>query len=353
VATVSLPELEAIAAGFAKDRFDEGSARSLGRAYEEFVSRRRRPVGGFRVVADGKEFPTFYAALADPGARFEDVEIRLEEPAPPGPGWDYLVPFERIVFRADGSADLHPPKGGASRRAIARVLLREHFLPRSRAEEDRSATEGEASPLPRLIGTLQQGVSVCRAIPALPLEVAILLYLAEERTRFELDLIHTTLVGDPRAGRLSASRRVVRTSRMSWGLDHTLGRGHVSLLATRCLEVLVESNGLSSVELAHVFGGVRELADSALQGLVQQRLATFDRRTGVYRARLEAFLPAEGATVEDEAPLGTTDPALHMSVKELIDAADARASCPLCGKPIAPGPSSLLCAECAAKVGLA
>jgi len=352
VPTVSLPELESIAGGLAKDRFDDYSARSLGRAFEEFAARRRRPLGSFTLTADGRPFPTFYAALADPLARFEEAELRLDGATPPKSAWEFLVPFERIEFRSDGSADLHPPGAGPPRRAIARVLLREHFLPRSRAEEDRSAAGAGPSPVPRLIGSLAQGVRICRAVPVLPFQVAILLYFPEGRTRFELDLVHTTLLGDPRAGRLSSSRRVVRTSRLAWGLDHKLGRGHVSLLATRCLEVLVESNGLTSVELAHVFGGVRELADSAVQGLVQQRLVTSDHRSGIYRPRLEAFLPAEGPPTEEEVGADVGNPTLHMSVQELIDAADARAVCPLCGKPIAAGPEVLLCEECTAKVGL-
>ncbi len=349
--TVSLPELEGIARDLAKDRFDEYAARSLGRAYEEFATRRHRPVGSFTLAADGRPFPSFYAAVADPRARFEEAELRLEDPISPGLAWEFLIPFTRMVFRADGSADVYTPENTVPRRAIARMLLREHFLPRTRAEEDRAAAGASATPLPRLIGSLHQGVAICRAAPVLPFQVAVLLYFAEERTRFELDLVHTTVAGDPRAGRLSASRRVVRTSRLSWGLDHKLGRGHVSLLATRCLEVLVESNGLTSVELAHVFGGVRELAETAVQGLVQQRLATFDRRTGIFRPRLEAFLPAAGAAGEDDGG-SALDPTLHMSVKELIDAADARATCPLCGRPIQPSPEALLCEECAAKVGL-
>jgi hypothetical protein len=352
VATVSLPELESIAHGLAPNRFDAYAARSLGRSYEEFVARRRRELGAFSVVSDGREFPTFYAALADPGARFETAELRLLQAAPPGPAWEFLTPFERIAFRADGSADLHPPDGGSPRHGIARVLLREHFLPRSQAEEERASAGPAAPSLPPLFGPLVQGVALCRSVPVLPFEVAVLLYFAEERTRIELDLIHSTLAADPRVGKLSSSRRVVRTSRISWGLDRKLGRGHLSLLATRCLELLVESNGLTSVELAHVFGGVRELANSAVQGLVQQRLATFDHRSGIYRARLEEFLPAEGKEADEESHGGDGDAGLHMSVKELIDAADARATCPLCGRPIAPGPNAFLCDECATKVGV-
>ncbi len=352
MATVSRPEIESIARGLAPGRFDDYAAHALGRAYEEFAARRRSELGALSIGADGREFPTFYAALADPGTRFRTAELRLVPSAPAGPAWEFVAPFERIAFRADGSADLYARRGGSPRRAIARVLLREHFLPRSREEEERASAGSAAAPLPRLFGTLEQGVAICRSVPVLPFEVALLLYFAEERSRLELDLVHASLLADPRAGRLASSRRVVRTSRIAWGLDRKLGRGHLSLLATRCLEVLVESNGLTSVELAHVFGGVRELANSAVQGLVQQRLATFDHRSGIYRARLEEFLPAEGKAAEEESRGGVGDAELHMSVKELIDAADARAACPLCGTPIAAGSSAFLCDDCAAKVGL-
>jgi hypothetical protein len=348
VASVALPELDRLARRLAGDRYDDYSARALNRSYEEYVARRRRTVGPVTVSSGGRAFPSFFSLLGNPDVDLKDGTIRLDEPPKSAELWEFIAPFEKIVFAPDGSAELHRAGNGGPRRAISRVLLREHFLPRSRAEEDRAASGGLRIQLPSLIGTLEQGLGICRTQSLIPFSVAILLYLPEERIRYEFDLVRMTLLADPRAGRLPAARRVPRTSRISWGLDRAVGRGDLSMLATRCLEVLVESNGLSSVELTHVFGGVRELVDSAVQGLVQRRLVAFDRRTGVYRAQLDAFLPAPAKP--EEAP-PTADPALRTSVQELIAAADARATCPLCGRHLPAAPGSILCAECAAMVG--
>lgn len=352
---VSLGELDALARALAGERHDAYSEHALSRAYDEFQARRRAPLAPFLVVADGKEFPTMYAVLADPAAKFATGELRLDPPPSPGPVWEFLLPFERIVFHEDGSADLHPIALGPPTRAIARLLLREHYLPRSRTEEDRGAAGGGRVQVSGFRGSLEAGLRACREQGLLPFSVALMLYLPEERLHYELDLLHTTILPDPRAGRLPLARRVRRTSRLSWAVDRAIARGDLSLLAGRSLEVLVESPGLTSVELAHVFGGVRELVDSALQGLVARQLVVFDRRTGIYRARLEEFLPTTGtAPAGVVSPAPGADPSLRTSVQELITAADARATCPLCGTLLPPGgPTTILCANCAALVGAA
>ncbi len=123
------------------------------------------------------------------------------------------------------------------------------------------------------------------------------------------------------------------------------------LLASRCLAVIVESHGLTALEMTHVFGGVRELVDSALQGLAARGLVTFDRRTGVYRPRLDAFMPVPVAEPSAPPPdTGGANPALRTSVQELLAAADARASCPLCGAPLPSDAKGILCDKCAAEV---
>jgi hypothetical protein len=348
VPTTPFGDLDRLARRLGGERFDEYASRALSRAYDDYVARSRRALGEVALAAGNRTFPSFYDVLADPDQSMAEGELRFTGAAPPNGGWEFLVPFERIAFHPDGSGDLYPPGGGAPRRAIVRVLLREHFLPRSRAEEDRAASGGPRVALPGLIGTLEQGVGICRTQVLLPFSVAILTYLPEQRARYEFDFLRMTLLADPRSGRLPPARRVVRSSRVSWGVDRKVARGDLSLLAARCLEVLVESNGLSTVELSHVFGGVRELVDSAVQGLVQRRLATFDRRTGVYRARFEAF-QAESRPAEEPPP--APDPALRTSVQELLAAADARATCPLCGRRIPAAPGSILCPDCAALVG--
>ena len=355
MAVIPLSELDSLARRYVGERHDPYSERALARAYDEYLARRRTPLAPFALVAEGKEYPNLYAILADPDAKLSTGELRLEPAPPPGPGWEFLLPFERIEFREDGSADLHPIALGPPTRAIARILLREHYLPRSRAEEDRGAAGGSRVQLTGSVVTLAQGIATCRQQSLLPFSVAILLYLPEERLRYELDLLRTTVLTDPRAGRFPVVRRVRRTSRTSWGVDRVVARGDLPLLASRCLEIVVESSGLTSVELAYIFGGVRELVESALQGLVARGLVTFDRRTGIYRPRLELFLPPTGepapAAVE---PLGrVSDPALRTSVQELLAAADARSVCPLCGSPLPPGPKTILCANCTAEVGTA
>lgn len=336
---------------FAGDRHDAYSARALGRVYEEFLGRRRTTVAPIAFSVDGKNFPDFYALLAEAPEAYDSGELRIDPPAPDGPAWQFLRPFDRIVLRRDGSAELHRGPSGAPTRVIVRFLLREHYLPRSRAEEDRAAGGGARVELGGFIGTLGQSLGACRQRALLPFSVAVLLYFPDERIRYELDLVRSALLSDPRAGRLSPSRRLRRTARVGWGVDRAVGRGDLPLFAARCLEVLSESPGLTAIELAHVLGGVRELVDSALQGLVARQLVTFDRRTGVYRPRLEAFVPLPAGSVEtgmsaDVAP----NPALRTSVQELIAAAEARATCPLCGSPLPSGHRGILCDKCAAEV---
>jgi hypothetical protein len=354
VTATPLPEIDALAAQLASGRHDAYSQRALARASEEYLSRRRPPLAHVAITADGKEYPNLYSVIADPTAKFDTGELRLD-PAPTlGPPWRFLLPFERLSFEADGSVLIHPLEPGPPIRAIARVLLREHYLLRSQADEERAAAGGSRIDLRGSGGTLAEALVACRQEAIVPFGTALLVYLPEERFRYEFDVLHSSLLPDPRAGRLSTGQRVRRSSRIDWALDQYLARSDLSLLGVRCLEVLVESPGLTSVELSHVFGGIRELVDSALQGLVQHRLVTFDRRTGLYRARLDGYLPPTDASEsrpESNPPAG--DPALRTSVQELIAAADARATCPLCGSPLPPGPKSILCDNCAAKVGAA
>lgn len=349
---VPLPELDALAGRLAPGRYDPYAKQALARAYEEYVSRRRAPLAPAALSTEGVEYPTFYALIEDAKANLSELEIRLEPAPAPGPEWDFLVPFVRLAFHADGSADLYPPGATPPVRAIARFSAREHFLIRTKDDEARAASGGARVSLATNIAPLDFGLTACRARGLIPFGVAILLYLPDRRVRYEFDLVHTTLLPDPRARRLSLAKRVNRPTRLSWGVDQVVGRGDFSILQSRSLEVLVESNGLTATELAHVFGGVRELTDTALQGLVARRLVTFDRRTLVYRPRLQAYLPTRDVPAPDPYA-GGPDPALHTSVQELIAAADARATCPLCGTTLPPGPRGILCDECAAKVGAA
>ena len=345
MATVSSPELVQYAASLAREPFGPAEARALAEAYDEHALLRRRLLAPLAWWVDGRDVRSFYEALAEGKLEGLSGEIRLGGPVGGGPAWEFLLPFRRVVLHEDGGADVHPGDGGPPRRAIVRFLLRDRFAVVGHAPGARGAPPVDG------FGTLGETIAHCRLAPVLPFGLAMLAFLPEERVRFELDLVQNYLLTDPRAGRLASARRVARTARFSWGLDRLIGRGRLTPLGARSLELLAETHGLTAVEIAHILGAPRELVDAALRTVVERGFATHDRRSARFHAQLAAFLPApEPAGAESAA---AADPALRTSVQELLSAAEAKATCPLCGGPIGPAArDKLLCDDCAKAVGL-
>jgi hypothetical protein len=353
VGEVAAEALQRVARDAAPLAHDAYSERALAHELTEYLGRRRPSLAPFSVMVGGRPYSDLIAAILDPEANFDSMEITLLDPPPPGPAWDYILPFRRIVFAADGSAELHllTNKPAMPRRAIARILLRERYAPRSEMQ-DGEASRGALATGPETgLGTLSQATTWVRTTGVVPFAAALLLYLSEERVRYELDLVGERLLADPRAGHLPVDRRVQRSSRASYGLDVRVARGELPVMSARTLEVLFETHGLTALDLAHVFGGLKEFGTTALESLRARRYAVYDRRTGVYRPRLEAFLSAEERIRGREETLPPMpNPQLRTSVLELIAAADSRATCPLCGDTLPPGPRGILCARCQAEV---
>lgn len=319
----------------------------LSEVLDEYRARLRPGLGPIGVTVDGRPYATLLDAFADPAATFERFDLDLTKADPGGPNWDFLAPIARLETESDGGTEVRPPGGSATtaRRGMVRALLREHFPPGAPLPRPPPTGDG-VCPLPVLAAQV-------RELGIAPLQLALLVYLSEERIRFEIDLVGNQLLPDRRAGRLPATRKVQRSARLSHGVDAWVAKGALALTNARALEILSETHGLTDVEMAHVLGGVRELGRSALEALRSRQLATFDSRVGLYRPRLEAFLPTVDRLrrADPVRPAPIPDPALRTSVAELLAAADARATCPLCGDLLPLGHKGLLCDNCQSEIG--
>ena len=347
----TLAELNQIARREPRGSHDTYSESALERAVDEYSNGRRARIAPFMVEVDGKPYPTILHALLDATTTFERVRLTVDHPPTAGTVWEFVPPLQALEVGPDSAATVQRP--GASSpdpdRYLTRLLLRDHYHPRS-AHDDTATGQVAAVARPGLM-TWPEFAEFVRSTGIVPFSVAELAYGEEGRGRFELDLIDSQLLPDIRAGRLPLSRRVRRSSRLAHGLDNYLAREEPGMLASRALEVLFETNGLPAIDLAHVLGGVRELVTSTLEGLRARGLVAFDRRTGIYRCRPDAFLSAdERARMLDEPLAPLPNPALRTSVMELLAAADSRATCPLCGDPLPPSHRGILCERCSREV---
>lgn len=322
------------------DRFSEAGLR---RALEEYLPRRREPIGPVTLHIDGAEVPSIFPALADRSVPFERLEVTLGGGPIGAEAWEYLRPFHRLRIGPAGPAEFHATPDGPPRSVQVRLLLREQYRPMAHP------TDGPAERIPTggrpELFTPATLAAYIRGTGTVPFALALAVYFTDARVRYEIDLIESVLLMDGRAHRLPVMAHRPRTARISHGVDLIVARGDLSLPSARALEAVVESDGVTALDLAPLFGGVRELGSSALDTLLARRLVTLDRRTGVYRARLEALAPSPDRSRARPDPL-RSNPRLRTSVMELLAAADARATCPLCGAVLPAGPRRLLCDAC-------
>ncbi len=348
----SSDELHALARRGAPEIHDSYSGRALDRAFEEYKARRREKITGFAPRVDGAEVASLLHALLTE-TPFRQLQLDFPQASAGDPAWEFLRPAHSISIAEDGAAFLTPlDPDQAPSRVMARILLREVYLPRS-ALQDREATRGVPTTAPRGDLFAPPGwAQFVRRTGIVPFSVALLLYFPEERVRYELDLINNGLLPDLRHGRLRGVAHVRQPARAAHGVDRLIARGDIALLNARALEIVAETRGVTALDLAPVFGGVRERAASALETLRARGLLTLDRTTGQYRPHLEAVMPGTDRPRAAGPPVvAGGNPMLRTSVAELLAAADARATCPLCGETIPPGPRGLLCEKCTALVG--
>lgn len=347
-----LDELHAIAQRGGAEVHDSYSERALARSLQEYRARRREKLTPFVPRVDGREYPTlFHALLAN--TPFNKLVLQFPEASAADPAWEFLRSARSISIEEDGAASLLPAEDGAGPvRAMARWLLRDTYIPRS-ALQDREATRGIHVSAPRTDLFLLQGwAQFIRRTGVVPFSTAALLYFPEERIRYEFDLISNGLLPDPRHGRLRGVAHVRRTSRVAYAIDRLVARGDVSLLNARALEVVFETRGVTPIDMTPLFGGVRERATTSLETLRARGLVILDRPSGQYRPVIDAVVPPADRSRTAAVPAPPpANPLLRTSVAELLAAADARATCPLCGDSIPPGPRGLLCEKCTALVG--
>jgi hypothetical protein len=352
MAGASRDELQALAQRGAAEVHDSYSARALDRALDEYRARRREKLTPFVARVDGQEYPSIlHALLTD--TPFLQLAIEFPQASATDPAWEFLRPTRSLSIEEDGTTTFVPLESGASPvHVMARLLLRDTYIPRS-ALQDREATRGVPSSAPRTDLFAPTGwAQFVRRTGVVPFSTAILLYFPEERFRYELDLMDNGLLPDLRHGRLRGVAHVRRSSRVANAVDRYIARGDVSLPNARALEIVFETRGVTAIDMAPIFGGVRERATSSLETLSARGLVALDRSSGQYRPQLEAVLPSPDRARSTQARGGApANPLLRTSVAELLAAADARATCPLCGESIPPGPRGLLCAKCTALVG--
>ncbi|HEV2428313.1 MAG TPA: hypothetical protein VGV64_00490 [Thermoplasmata archaeon] len=308
----------------------------LGRALKEYRGRSARPISDLRWASEGRTHRGFLAALADPRATFRSTELDLPVAPAPGAAWGTVRPFRRLAIASDGPSEFHPPTGSTVA-VVVRALLREHWAP--------PGSPGGNG----LWGGLPQLVALIRGRRIVPFGLALEVYRSEERVRYEIDLVDDRLLPDPRDGRLASEKIVHRSARIAWAIDRAVAPAGLAPDEARLFETVAESNGLGEAALAAVFPP-GEAVHGQLARLVEVGLLAREGSHGVYRVRRSALKPEPAERAPDLPRSEPVSPALRATVVDLIAAADAQSTCPLCGDVLPVGHPGLVCARCEADV---
>jgi len=312
----------------------------LARALDEYRSIGVRRLAGVELSARGRTYKSLYEAILDPSVGEGIVDLTVTDPPAAGPAWEFLRPIRRIELFEDGTSQLYLLNGNPQR-AVARLLIREALVPRGTR--------------PAGLATVHDAFARLRSVAVVPFRVALLLYLTDERIRYEVDLTEDVLLKDPRAGRTAGGRKLRRPPRVSWAIDQWVASGSVPLGDARILELLAELRSASLEELSLIFAGETEAVRGSLTRLAERGLVHPEPVNGQFRVRLEAFRTL-GASTDGSAATGAAPPfegeasGLQKEVDEMIAAADASATCPVCGDQLPAGHTGLVCARCAAAI---
>jgi hypothetical protein len=311
-------------------RHDAYSQQLLRRRLSEFAIRSRRAAATLALWANGEPLECWASLFQIPGLP-ADLLITFEGVDPDPELWEFVVPPAGLAFDAEGSGTflgrtfdakvLDPwARSGEVREeaCLVRFALRECYIPRSLQRE---FDEGSAADpdLPSELFSPRRLWEFVRQEGIVPFQLALLVYTAGTRYRYELDLIHGILLPDPRGGKIPLDMIEARSPRLLHGLDRITARTELPLLARRIFEVLFELKGLTETEACVVLGAAPHLARGSLQTLVTHGYVSWDPHEQMYRALPFSVLTEEEARREMEETAKGPRPPEEPSVRETLE----------------------------------
>jgi hypothetical protein len=317
------------------------------------------------------------------------IGLVFQQPVMERSSWEFTTPAAAIAFDARGAGrivtfnfdphsltpwDLSDP--GTVLTGVVRLSVREAYVPRSMKQEQEARKGNPPSPPPFDLFSMEELSLFVKAHGVVPLRMGVLMYTARARFAYDIDVVRGELVQDPRSGRFPVSSSVLRSSRLSHGLDRFVARHELSNVMNRVLELIFESNGLTPNEVAMVLQISQDIALSSLETLAARQLVVLEGKSRAYLPLPQAFLTESEAKMElkeeerrkaeaqmalhpvpPEVPRVRTPPPptpkpevtpeeLRESVGDLLEMVEAHPTCPLCGRRMT-GPSrDLVCREC-------
>jgi hypothetical protein len=338
---------------------------------------------------DGERLPNITSILSKEGLKGK-IGLVFQQPVMDRVAWEFTTPAAAIAFDPRGAGrivtfhfdphsltpwDLSDP--GTVQPGVVRMSVREAYIPRSMKQEQEARRGNPPPPPPFDLFSMEELSLFVRAHGVVPLRLGVLMYTARARYAYDIDVVRGELVQDARSGRFPVTSAVVRSSRLSHGLDRFVARHELSNVMNRVLELVFESNGLSPNEVSMVLQISEDIALSSLETLASRQLVVLDKRTQTYVPLPQAFLteseakmelkeeekrqaeakkkllappepPAPKESVRAPTPAAPAAPPADLkdSIEKLLDMVESHPTCPLCGRRMSGQSRDLVCREC-------
>jgi hypothetical protein len=364
------------------------------------ADQRRLPyLANVRWECDGRQMPSLVSFICrdPPPAK---VGIIFQQPVMERSAWEFTTPAAAITLDSRGAGrivtfhfdphsltpwDLSDP--GTVEPGVVRMALKEAFVPRSiKQEQDARKGNPPTQPPFDLFSPMELSRFI-RTYGVVPFTLGVMIYTAKARYVYDIDLLHDTLLQDPRSGHFPLEDRTPRSSRLAHGLDRFVARHEIPPNLCKILEVLFESKGLDPSDVAEMLRIPENTAQSSLETLAGRQLAVWDKKTRLYLPLPHAFLTENEARQErreeekrlaeaaaqaaapkppEEAPepLPQVQPPpprpaskskdvtsdLKKSIDNLLEMVETHPTCPMCGREMDPSSKELVCSDCLKEV---
>lgn len=262
------------------EMLDQYAKNRLLEEMENYKNRHYTSLAKYKMIIDESE-GDFYDLLLKLDFKF--IEIIVDEPCFEGV-WSYNAPIKKIKIAHEGLGFAHILIGkidrekwrsdeGKGNKVMVRSYVTKYYQPITIKMVSHMI---EPSPPKFSLRTLENLVKDIVTQGVVPFEIKLLIYTPVQRFSLTLDLVNSTIVSDPREGKMNPRLYKSREPMEYLMFDSAVASMNLPPIAREILEILLESEGLTLFEISHILNTSIEVAKNNLNALINRNLVVVD-----------------------------------------------------------------------------